>query len=521
MQTLPLSSDGQYLLDHLHRNNAPQAVSTDTVHVDGVGGRLYFAYEQLRNAAEYSEQHLLLRRSIERFLQRNINFRRLQPLGMELVIELTQSRYIKNDSIPRKSVKQIDEILQGFVELYHGTLTAGERNRTIVAGWILQSASVHIEQVLIPQPRTRPFVDFAYHHYFESIDDQAFADKIEGVRYQMALYCAVHRAILKSDIATVRAYALASQIIPQKSEDHAAYFVQINHLIDELFNDRVTNGIMRLVSQHGAPMRILREVVISQSNAEELLSEREALLSRIRSTTAEQYALVKERLNNGISRSVAFVAITKILIGLAIEIPYDLIRYGTIIWPPLILNIVFPPLYMLTLGLGIRPPNRKNSELIERHIDRILYQGDHKPVHYRLRRRVSSPALNRTFNVLYAGVFVVWIALLAWILKQLEFNIVSGVIFFIFLSTVSFLGFRLTQTARELEMIESRRGALNLITDFLYTPFIRIGHWLSDRYAQVNVVARVLDILIEMPLKFGLRFMRQWVGFLRDKQEEM
>jgi hypothetical protein len=27
--------------------------------------------------------------------------------------------------------------------------------------------------------------------------------------------------------------------------------------------------------------------------------------------------------------------------------------------------------------------------------------------------------------------------------------------------------------------------------------------------------------LIELPLKTVLRFMRQWVGFLRDKQEEL
>lgn len=521
MQTLPLSSDGQFLADALKRGDYASVQSRDTIHVDGVGSRLSFAYEQLRNAAEYSEQHLLLRRSIERFLQRNINFRRFTPLGQELVIELTQARYLKNDSIAKRTVQQIDEILQGFIDLYHGTLTAGERNRTVAAGWVLQAASVHIEQALMPQPRTRPFVDFAYRHYFEAIDDQAFVQDIDGVRYQMAVYCAVHRAIMKSDMATVRAYALASQVIPQKSEDHAAYFVQVNHLIDELFNVPVTNRIMRLIGQYGAPMRILREVVVTQPHIDELLPQPKSLLGRVRTTTTEQYALVRTRLNNGISRSVAFVAITKILIGLVIEIPYDLVRYGAILWPPLVLNVLFPPIYMLTLGLGIRPPSSKNGEMIERHVERILYETDQKPIRYRLRRRVSSPALNRTFNALYAGVVLVWVVVLAWLLSQLGFNIVSGVIFFVFLSTVSFLGFRLTQTARELEMIESRRGALSLITDFLYTPFIRIGHWLSDRYAQVNVVARVLDVLIEMPLKFGLRFMRQWAGFLRDKQEEM
>jgi hypothetical protein len=218
---------------------------------------------------------------------------------------------------------------------------------------------------------------------------------------------------------------------------------------------------------------------------------------------------------------VAFIAITKILIGVAVEIPYDLIRHGEIVWRPLVLNIMFPPLYMATLGLGIRPPSRKNIDMIEDAVENILYETKKPPIRYRLKRRVSSPALNSLFNFLYTITFVLWMALLAWILNKLGFNIVSGVIFFLFLSTVSFFGFRLTQTAREYEMIEARRGTLGLIADFFYTPFIRIGHWLSDSYSRLNVVTRVLDIMIEMPLKTVLRFMQQWVGFLRDKQEEM
>jgi hypothetical protein len=207
------------------------------------------------------------------------------------------------------------------------------------------------------------------------------------------------------------------------------------------------------------------------------------------------------------------------LIGVGLEVPYDLVRHGQIVWPPLVLNILFPPLYMATLGLGIRPPSRNNTDLVVAAIDRILY-GD-KPVTYRLRRRVTSPALNNTFNALYGLTFLALMIGLGYLLHALGFTLVSGIIFFVFLSTVSFLGFRLTQTAREFEMVETRRGVGNLIGDLLYTPFIRIGYWLADKYSRINVVARILDILIEMPLKFVLRFVQQWVGFLRDKQEEL
>jgi hypothetical protein len=36
----------------------------------------------------------------------------------------------------------------------------------------------------------------------------------------------------------------------------------------------------------------------------------------------------------------------------------------------------------------------------------------------------------------------------------------------------------------------------------------------------MNVVALVLDTLIELPLKTALRLIRQWTGFLDDKKDQ-
>lgn len=519
MQTLPLSSEALELQKALADNSAKKGRTTgETVHVDGVGASLYFAYEQLRNAAEYSEQHLLMRRSIERFLVRSINLARVTPLAKELVIDLTQSRYIKNDTIARTISKEIDGLLQQFGELYKQSIKI-ERNRELVRKWVLQTASVHIEQLLGNQTSTGAFANFAAAHYRESIDRTGDDAEIGSRNYEIALYCAVHREILKSDLATTRAYALSSPHLNHSAVDPAHYFVELNSLIDGLYNSKFTNRLVRVIRQHGAPMRIMREIVYTDPMAPELLAKRTELLARAREVTYNQYKLVRQRLNNGIVRSVAFVAVTKMLVGIILEVPYDLVRHGEVVWKPLLINLVFPPLYMATLGLGIRPPSQKNVDLIEDAIDGIVYQNGKVQPKYRLKRRVESGVLNGLFNILYAVTFVVWMGALAWLLYWLGFNLVSGIIFFVFLSTVSFLGFRLTQAAREYEMIEAKRGTLGFIADFFYTPFIRIGYWLSDTYARINVVTRVLDLLIEMPMKFVLRFLQQWVSFLRDKQE--
>ncbi len=518
MQPIPLTPDAQRLSESLTDIPQPETHG-ETVHVDGVGGRLIFAYEQLRNAAEYTEQHLLMRRAVERFLQRTVDFRHDKPIATELVIDLTQSRYLKNDTVAESTIAGMDNTLARFAQLFREA-SAYEKETHKLREWILQTASVHLEQYLAPHSHTGAFADFAYRHYLQLVQEPSLTAHLEPQRYRLALYAATHRAIMKSDIATTRAYALSSQVI-EGPDNHPEYFVYVCRMLDEVYQEKSTNRLLRLISQYGAPLRILREIVITDSSLPQLLQDRNRTLERVRSATEQQYALVGKRLKQGIIRSVLFIAITKILLGVGLEVPYDIVRHGKIIWPPLILNILFPPLYMATLGLGIRKPHRKNITLVEQAVEKIIYQTGEAIQPYRLRRRVQSSAMTSMFDGLYAVTVVLWIALLAWLLHQLHFTLVSGVIFFIFLSTVSFFGFRLTQTAREYEMLEARRGILGLAGDFLYTPFIRFGHWLSDSYSRLNVVTRILDIFIEMPMKSLLRFMRQWVGFLRDKQEEL
>ena len=92
-----------------------------TVHVPNVANALLFAYEQLRNASENIEDQLLVQRAILRFYSRNLSFtfnKKPTDLGNELVIELTQSEYLKNDSVSVSTVKAIDEMIQDYYSTY-------------------------------------------------------------------------------------------------------------------------------------------------------------------------------------------------------------------------------------------------------------------------------------------------------------------------------------------------------------------------------------------------------------------
>jgi hypothetical protein len=271
------------------------------------------------------------------------------------------------------------------------------------------------------------------------------------------------------------------------------------------------------VVKYGAPLRILKELMKETDSVDVLLVDRKKFLAAYETRMQTVYEDVAKRLNRGIIKSIVFLIITKVVIGLAIEIPYDVMLHGYIMWLPLAINILFPPLYMASLKWSFKIPGAVNKQATTQTIDRTLYGTGEDDKTVTLKPKRASAVM----SVLYATMFVVSFSVLVVILALLDFNIVQGIIFFVFLSTASFLGFRLSRMVRELEVFASRQNFFDAIRDFFYTPYIMVGRWISDKYSRVNIITLLLDMVIELPLKTILRMVRQWMRFLNDKRDEM
>jgi hypothetical protein len=114
-QKTVLSQLGYTLVDSLQKIETYESTSLsrrerDTIHVPTVGSTLSTAYEQLRNASEYTEGDLLRQRAVRRYLKRMLSFHAkisTTNLADELIAELTQSEYIPNDNSTKGDVKTI------------------------------------------------------------------------------------------------------------------------------------------------------------------------------------------------------------------------------------------------------------------------------------------------------------------------------------------------------------------------------------------------------------------------------
>jgi hypothetical protein len=490
------------------------------IQVPGTGKAITSAYEQLRNAAEYTEDHLLLQRAIKRFFNRNFTFfsRRqghLGNIGEELIVELTQAGYLHNNEFSSETAAKISHLADSYMRTYRD-LRDSHVSREDASDWIFSLLSVEVEGILNPHSHHTALAYCAYQHYTELLPREQFATTVqESEEYDLSLYMAVHQALLKSDISTVR-YDLM-QMYHIKPDDLKA-FIQFNRSVTKLYLSKFTGRLKRVVSKYGAPIRMLKSMVEERKDIPELIQDRQRFLDAFDHQVGKEYKQVHRRVNRGIIKSIIFIFITKVVIGVSIEVPYDLFVVGSLAYLPLAINLLFPPLYMASLKLGLTVPSLANAKSLHEYIDTVLY-GDSLPIIPSRRDIIRSAST--LAKLLYTILFFIPFAITVYVLHLLNFNIVQAAIFFAFLSTASFFGFRLSSMIRELEIVTHQSSMLSTLRDFFYLPFILVGQWLSSKYAKINAVAYFLDIAIELPLKTVLRLIRQWTRFLNEKHEEI
>ena len=494
-----------------------QISQSPTIRIPGIGQAISGAYEQLRKAAEYAEEHLLLQRAIRRFYNRSLPLNNQQDgsIGEELVVELTQAGYLINNTVSVKTAANITKLCRKYVTAYQG-LRQAHISSSHRLNWTLDVLSIETEALLNPRHHTLAIAWVAYQHYLQVFPRKKLAVTAEeDGQYELSLYIAVHRALLKSDIALVR-YDLM-RIYGQTTEDPQK-FAAFNKVVDERYSAKLTLKLRRVVNHYGAPLRVLKDLADERPDLPELLNNRTTFLDAYDHQITKEYKNLEVRLNKGVVKSILFVFITKIVVGIGIEIPYDLLVHGSVATLPLAINLLFPPLYMASFKFGLRKPSLANAEALHAYIDQILYDGT-PPPEYAIRMR-TKPISGAT-QFVYSLLFFVPLALVVYVLALIGFNIVQGIIFFVFLCTVSILGFRLSRMVRELELVTKEPGFLAAAFDFFRLPFIVAGQWISGRYARLNLMAYVMDIVIELPLKTVLKLVRQWTRFLNEKHDEI
>lgn len=219
---------------------------------------------------------------------------------------------------------------------------------------------------------------------------------------------------------------------------------------------------------------------------------------------------------------MAYIFITKILLAILLELPYEKFVVGHISYLPLGINLLFPPLLMMVITLLIKSPGAQNEERIVQGVKEMITdtEADFFATH-QLTAKTTRFWAKLFYGLLYILTMTASFSALVFLLWRLGFNTLSGALFIFFVSLVSFFGISLRQQARQLKVVSRRETITTFLLDFFAVPIVALGKWLSNTFDRYNFLVFVMDFLFEVPFKTILKIIEDWFHFLKEKKEEM
>ena len=510
-----------------------QEERTSFIHVDEVASRVASFYEKIRGVVEWKEEHLLRRTAIERKLRRRLIIRRnKEKIAEALVLELIRGGYFPNDRIPEYKINEVQKSIDKYIYILDNAPTLStEKQKLRFYNWLIGIMACEVEDILAPSIREIALIDYMTELMKERIKLNEGTFVVGGISKEekdIQIYIAVQRALFKLDPSMIT-YHLIEKIYPEWNnlpkpalEKITANIQSIREKIKKTLSHRLADKFYNICEKYDTPYLLLGDIISKNPmEAEEKLLQGEILESSIKAAYNKRLKTLKGRLARAAVFATLSVFITKVSLFLAIEIPID--KYITKQFNPLAIgiDILVPTLLMAFLIATIRPPKRGNLEQVILEVSKIIYNRENKDIYEIKTRKKRGVIVSFIISILYILSFclLIWVIFLG--LHKINFPPLSYLIFIVFLSLIAFAGTRIREQAKELQVIEEKRGFIAFLLDLFSLPLIHLGKSLSREWEKHNFLITIINSLIDMPFQVFVEFLEQWRGFLKEKKEEI
>ncbi|MBI2645404.1 hypothetical protein HYW94_04505 [Candidatus Uhrbacteria bacterium] len=488
-------------------------------------GAVAFYYEKLRNVVDYQDEHLIRQNAIRRIIKRRLIVQdSYEDVALSLLKELVRSRYFPNGTISYGKVQEVSHILAlyiGVVDALASDTNFSDRDKDTLIAY----AACAIDENLASMAQEEALVKLMY-DTCEAELVPTDLDTDEKIR-KTQIFVACYRVLLRPDAERLRyfllkqMYSVCTRAAEADPKDFAKNFFSVQKKIQDIIRHPHNKKLLPFLRRYRIPFILLHTIVRSKSKS--ILEDPDELEKQIQKLCEQLYASQRKRLYGRSIRAFVYIFLTKMLLGIGVELPYDLFTIRHINSLPLIVNIAFPPILLLCMTLSAKLPGAENTTRILQAVKEIVYADEPRIVFtaQRLPTKKKRIVLPIIFTFLYLVLFAVSFGAIAWALRSLQFNIVSGVIFFLFLSLVTFFGVSIRRSVQEYVMIVKKPNVLMAFLDPFFLPIIQMGRWLSFNISRINVFVFIFDVLIELPFQALIDITEEWFIFIREKKEEM
>lgn len=487
--------------------------------------KVAFWYEKLRTAMDYGTEETILRRAIERILKRRLVLDADgKSLAEILVRELVWAGYFADATVPESIIEKVSSSVNLHLRLRNALSAKKILTNKNVPEFIIQLLSCDIYTILLPGKEKEAMGNFMFKILKNSVTIEDDSEQTKDVQ----VFIAVRKNFARDDIAFLR-YKLFIQIFGRLSENSlnetianfANGYKEIDYQLSYPKKDKIFNHIKKKTP----PFLILYDILMEEKgHIKTLAKHEEDFKMKVFSACGRKYKTINKKVRTAIVRSFVFILFTKAFVALFVEGTFEKIFLGQIQWLSIALNTTIPPFLMVLAGLGIKTPNSRNSQVIFLDIQRLLFEENprvSKNLSFALKSTKPRTLRHQFFSVLWLLSILLVFSLIGFILTKLHFNLLSQGIFLFFIAIVSFLTYRIYQTASIYTVVTGKQTILNPIVDFFFVPIIRVGRNLTEGISQINFILIIIDYIIEAPFKGFVGFFEQWFLFLATKREEL
>ncbi|MFO0704146.1 MAG: hypothetical protein U0525_05520 [Patescibacteria group bacterium] len=488
-------------------------------------------YERVRNAIEYTDEHLVRRAAIERISRRRLSMNsRGEGEGENILKELLWARYFPQDSMSEKDIVNVQNIIDIYTSIKDSLIPGRDgKSAKFLEEFLFDLMTCEIEEILSQDLAQRENI-FTY-FIFQTLKDKIQVQDLDKELQNAYLLTAIEKTYLKSDKAYQRYHLFQVFYDPlgktkkDKLTELSAKLPQIFEKIDDTLKNPMVEKLCRFVKKQLPPFLILFSMIKSKTVDEmnAILSDKGKLWAEVDTLCRKKYAATSKKLQSLAIKSIIYIFVTKMIFAILLEGPLSQYFYHEIDWVSITINSVFPPILMLIIILTTHSPGRDNTKRIYQTIVDIVDADptfENKIVLMAKRMKPKKPILQFGLSVFYTATFVVTLYVIYIILKAIKFNLISMAIFIFFVSTVAFFSHRIKLVTSEYKLLD-KDSLITPFIDFFFMPILAMGKFFSNEVAKLNFFTFIFDVLIEAPYKLLIEIIEEWISFTRKKKEEI
>ncbi|MDO8664118.1 MAG: hypothetical protein Q7K44_00990, partial [Candidatus Liptonbacteria bacterium] len=409
------------------------------------------AYEKLRYLIDYKDERHIRRSAIERIIKRKILLEGGEGIGLSLIQELVAGRYLPNNAISDRAAIDVELIILKYKKLQNalpGNFRDDQHSRKI----LIRLIGSEIEAFFYPNNED----DFVAEAFYETVKDSIKIEELisyEALKMQVLIAC--HRSLFNTDDETLF-YKLWLKCLPadwETLENESTIrgigekSPEIWHGIQSALTNPLSFKLLSKLYDYAIYFSVIREVVRAYgAESERILSDNASLGQFTRQFLEKNYKEQYKKARSSAIRAVFYIFLTKMLLALALEVPYQVYFLDNVEYAPIATNVIFHPMLLLFITVSVRPLGEKNTNAIIAGVEGMLTGEGIKIIKVKVK---GGGFFNSIFLVLYSILFLIVFGAIVFTLQELNWSFVSISLFLGFLTLISYFALRIRHSANK------------------------------------------------------------------------